>query len=122
MMLFGSGGGRGRRGGGDAEVDLEVSRAFVRAHEAEIFSRLPRDGTTGPFAQLSGLFTATCRAEQRQAIADYVQKTFGELPGGRRIVAQNLEQMDQCIARRAQLEPEIRAWLTGAKLPVVDGR
>jgi hypothetical protein len=25
--------------------------------------------------------------------------------------------MDQCIARRAKLEPEIRGWLTGVKAP-----
>jgi hypothetical protein len=24
--------------------------------------------------------------------------------------------MDQCIARRQQLEPEVRAWLTGTKV------
>jgi len=43
------------------------------------------------------------------------ERLFAKLPGGKRIIAQNLEQMDQCIARREQLEPEIRAWLTGAK-------
>jgi len=118
-MLF-AGGGRGGRGGGgagDVDANLVVSQNFFREHEAEIMATMPQDGTAGPFARLSGLFTATCRADQRDAIADYVQKTFAKLPGGKRIIAQNLEQMDQCIARRQQLEPEVRAWLTGAKMP-----
>ena len=33
------------------------------------------------------------------------------------VIAQNLEQMDECIERRRQVEPEIRAWLTGARPP-----
>ena len=117
MMLFGGGGGRGGGGvGGDGDASLRVAQAFFREHQAEIMKTMPQDGTSGPFARLSGLFTATCRADQRAAVTDYVQKTFAQLPGGKRIIAQNLEQMDQCIARRQQLEPEIRAWLTGAKV------
>jgi alanyl aminopeptidase len=119
-MLFGGAfGGRGGGGAtaGDGDAGLAVSQTFFREHEAEIMSTMPQDGTAGPFARLSGLFTATCRADQRDAVADYVQKTFARLPGGKRIIAQNLEQMDQCIARRQQLEPEVRAWLTGARSP-----
>jgi alanyl aminopeptidase len=117
MMLFGGGGGRGGGGGagGDGDAGLVSSQTFFREHQAEIMKTMPQDGTSGPFARLSGLFTATCRADQREAITEYVKKTFGALPGGKRIIAQNLEQMDQCIARREQLEPEIRAWLTGTK-------
>jgi len=116
-MLFagGFGGGRGGGGaaGGEGDANLVVSQTFFREHEAEIMATMPQDGTSGPFARLSGLFTATCRADQRDAVTDYVKKTFAVLPGGKRIIAQNLEQMDQCIARRELLEPEIRAWLTG---------
>jgi alanyl aminopeptidase len=115
-MLFGGGGGRGGGGGGE-DANLEVSQAFFREHQEAIMKTMPRDGTAGPFARLSGLFTQTCAADQRAAVTDYVTKTFAALPGGKRIVAQNLEQMDQCIARRKQLEPEIRGWLTGVKLP-----
>ena len=115
-MLFGGGGGRGGGGGGE-DANLEVSQAFFREHQEAIMKTMPRDGTAGPFARLSGLFTQTCAADQRAAVTDYVTKTFATLPGGKRIVAQNLEQMDQCIARRKQLEPEIRGWLTGVKLP-----
>ena len=117
-MLFGGGGGRGGGAvGADGETSLTVSQTFFREHQADIMKTMPQDGTSGPFARLSGLFTATCRAEQRDAVTDYVNKTFAGLPGAKRIIAQNLEQMDECIERRRQVEPEIRAWLTGAKPP-----
>ena len=116
LQMLGGGGGRGGGGGGGEDANLEVSQAFFRDHQAAIMKSMPQDGTAGPFARLSGLFTQTCDAGKRDAVTEYVNKTFATLPGGKRIVAQNLEQMDQCIARRKQLEPEIRAWLTGAKL------
>ena len=115
-LLGGGGGRRGGGGGDDGDANLKVSQAFFRAHQAEIMQRMPQDGTAGSFARLSGLFTSTCRADQRDAITEYVKATFASLPGARRVVAQNLEQMDQCIARRAVVEPEIRAWLTGTKV------
>jgi alanyl aminopeptidase len=124
MLLFGGvGGGRGGGGAGGVEAaGLATAQQFFRDHEAAIMKSLPQDGTSGPFARLSSLFTETCQADQREAVTEYVQKTFANLPGGRRTVAQALEQMDQCIARRALLEPEIRAWLTGARPPAAAKR
>jgi len=116
QMLFGGFGGRGGGGGGD-DANLDVSQTFFREHQAAIMKTMPQDGTAGPFARFSALFTQSCNADQRAAVADYVKQTFSSLPGGTRIIAQNLEQMDQCIARRQQLEPEVRAWLAGAKPP-----
>ena len=115
-MLFG-GAGRGRgadmsRGNNDS---LAVSQQFFRDHQAEIQKAMPQDGTAGAYAFISALFTATCKADQRDEMADYVKKTFGGLPGGKRIITQNIEAMDQCIARRKVLEPEVRGWLSGAK-------
>jgi alanyl aminopeptidase len=117
LLFGGGGGGRGRGGGGLANDDnLAVAQAFFREHEDAIIKSMPQDGTNGPFARLSGLFTQTCDADQREAIADYVQKTFGHMAGAKRILSQNLEAMDQCIERKKLVEPEIRAWLTGARV------
>jgi alanyl aminopeptidase len=115
MLFAGLGGGRGGGGESFEDANLGVAQAYFRDHQTQIMNKLPRDGTSGPFARISALFTGTCRAEQREAITAYVKQTFAALPGGGRIVAQNLEQMDQCIARRALLEPEIRTWLGTAK-------
>ncbi|HZJ62055.1 MAG TPA: M1 family metallopeptidase, partial [Kofleriaceae bacterium] len=117
-MLFGGGGlrGRGGGGGGGNEDNLAVAQAFFREHQAEIMKTMPQDGTSGPFARLSALFTQTCDPDQRAAITAYVKQTFGDMPGAKRIISQNLEAMDQCIERRKLVEPEIRAWLTGARV------
>jgi Pyruvate/2-oxoacid:ferredoxin oxidoreductase gamma subunit len=92
-----------------------VSQQFFRDHQAEIKKAMPQDGTSGAFTFMSALFTATCKADQRDAIAEYVKQTFAGLPGGKRIVNQNIEAMDQCIARRKVLEPEVKGWLGGVK-------
>ncbi|HWO18600.1 MAG TPA: M1 family metallopeptidase [Kofleriaceae bacterium] len=101
-------------------ANLAVAQQFYRDHAAAILKRMPTAETTGPLARLSGLFTATCRAEEREAVVDYVKKTFESLPGGPRIVRQNIESMDQCIASKQLLEPEVKAWLEGMRLPKPD--
>ena len=90
------------------------AQQFFRAHADEILRRMPHDETAD--LGLSAVFTATCTAERRDEIAAYVTATFGKLSGGAQQVSQNIEAMDQCIARRKILEPEIRGWLTGVKI------
>jgi alanyl aminopeptidase len=103
---------------GPNEATRANARQFFKDHKDAILTRLPADETTGgSLAGLSALFTGTCRADQRAAVVDYVMKTFSTLPGGMRVVKQNIEEMDQCIATRALLEPEVRAWLGGVKIP-----
>ena len=46
----------------------------------------------------------------------YVKKTFAPLPAGARTTQQAIEGMDQCIARRALLESEVKAWLAGVRI------
>ncbi|MBX3156717.1 MAG: M1 family metallopeptidase [Deltaproteobacteria bacterium] len=103
--------------GGTTEANRAAARAFFRDHAGEILPRMPNDETSGGPAGLAGLFTKTCRADQRAEIVAYVQQTFGKMPGAARVIAQKLEGMDQCIARRALIENELRGWLTGVKLP-----
>jgi alanyl aminopeptidase len=100
-----------------AQPNLAVAQQFFRDHAAEIMKRAPSAETTSPLARMSGLFTATCRADQRDAVVDYVKKMFEQLPGGPRVVRQSIEAMDQCIASRQLLEPEVTAWLAGLRPP-----
>ncbi len=102
---------------GATDANRVVSQKFFRDHHDEIMKRIPQDETTSPIAGFSRLFTATCKADQRDAVADYVNRTFSKLPGGARVVKQAIEGMDQCIARRKLLDPEIRAWLGGVRIP-----
>ena len=98
-------------------ASLATAQQYFRDHHAAIMKRIPQDETASPIANMAGLFTATCKADQRNAIAEYVTTTFGQLPGGSRLVKQHIEKMDQCIARRTLLEPELRAWLGGLRIP-----
>jgi len=102
---------------GATEANRDAGRAFFKAHQQEIIDRLPHDGTASQVAGFAYLFAGTCRAGERAAVVDYITKTFASLPAGARTVRQATEGMDQCIARRAILEPEIKAWLSGLRLP-----
>ena len=99
------------------ETGLAAAQAFFRAHAAEILGRMPKDATKDGVGALSALFTRTCRADQRDAIATYVTRELSHYPGAKLLVAQSIETMDQCIARRTRIEPQLRAWLGGIKLP-----
>ena len=103
------------------ETSTEATRAiaeqFFRAHEAELANRMPQDEVAGGLVGVSRLFTSACDEARRDEIADYVTKHFGALPGGDRVVKQELERMNQCIASRKVLEPQLRGWLGGIKIP-----
>jgi alanyl aminopeptidase len=101
------------------DATREVAKEFVREHKDAIIARFPNAQVTGPLARLAKVFTGTCKASERDAIADYVTKTFASMAGGERTVKQAIEGMDQCIARRKILDPQIRVWLGGLRLPKV---
>ncbi len=90
---------------------------FYVAHEADLVKRMPIDEVANPIADLSSIFTDTCRADKRDEMAAQARLHFAKVPGGERVVRQGIEEMDQCIARRKVLEPEVRGWLTGVKIP-----
>ncbi len=93
------------------------AQAFYRANRETILARMPKDSTTDSIAHLSYVFTVSCSASDRDDIAAFVTKEFRNYGGGSRIVPQAIESMDQCIARRRLLGPEIEAWLGGVRLP-----
>ena len=102
---------------GSEDANSAVARQFFKDHKAEILARLPQAGATNPIAGYAYLFTGTCQAAQRDEVTSYVRKEFSQLPGGVRVVDQAIEGMNQCIATRAVVEPELRGWLTGVKIP-----
>jgi hypothetical protein len=59
--------------------------------------------------------TAACAPDTRDEVVAYVNTHFAKLTGGARTVTQAIEGLDQCIARRKLIEPELRAWLGGAR-------
>jgi alanyl aminopeptidase len=91
-----------------------VMQDFFQAHEAALMQRLPHDDTSSGIAMLAHLFTDTCQAAERDAVVRYATERFAPLPGGKTMVEQALEAMDQCIATRAALTPQIRVWLAAS--------
>ena len=99
-------------------ANVDVAAAFVRAHDAELLARPPaRRDTSGQSIGLASIFIRSCDAAKRDDAATYIKPTFASIPGSDRSLQQDLEAMDQCIARRAALDPELRGWLTGVKIP-----
>ena len=88
---------------------------FVRAHLDELRKRSPTEGVTSGSTEYGGFFTNACDPERRDEIAAYVTETFGKAPGAEREVAQSIEGMDQCIARKARMRPQVEAWAAKLK-------
>jgi hypothetical protein len=92
-----------------------VAQQFVRDHRDAIMKRIPSDGTVSGQSWLAFVLTAACAPETRDEVVAYVNTHFAKLTGGARTVKQAIEGLDQCIARRKLIEPELRAWLGGAR-------
>jgi cytosol alanyl aminopeptidase len=101
--------------GADRRANRLVAQQFVKENKDALMKRIPSDGTTGGQSWLAYVFTSSCSAESRDEVVAYVNLNFAGLAGGERIVKQAIEGMDQCIARRKLLEPEIRSWLSGIR-------
>lgn len=102
--------------GTTSEATRKVAERFVRARTDKLLERMPKESVTGA-SVLTSLFTASCDPAQRDEALAFVTANFGKLPGGERVTKQAFEAMDQCIASRKVIEPELRAFLTGVKLP-----
>jgi alanyl aminopeptidase len=99
------------------EPTRKVVERFVRVHKDKLLERLPKDAVTGIVGLVSTLFAGSCDGAVRDETYQYVMKSFAQLVGGERVINQSFEAMDQCIASRKLLEPELRAYLANAKLP-----
>ncbi|MEO6776086.1 MAG: M1 family metallopeptidase [Kofleriaceae bacterium] len=100
-----------------SEATRALAEAFFRAHSAELIERLPQDEVAGTLSGVIRLFTAACDPARRDAIVQEITTRFGAHPGAPHVIAEATEQLDQCIATRRVLEPELRGWLGGLKLP-----
>ena len=99
------------------EANRLAAQEFFQAHMADLLKRIPSEGTSSGQAYFALLFTSSCSAGRRDEIARYVTETFAKMDGGARVVQQAIEAMDQCIAQRKLVEPELRAWLGPAATP-----
>jgi cytosol alanyl aminopeptidase len=100
-----------------SEATRKVAERFVRAHKDKLLERLPNDAVTGMVGLMATLFAGSCDEAQRDETRTYAITNFSKIVGGERVINQSFEAMDQCIASRKLLEPELRAFLGGIKIP-----
>jgi alanyl aminopeptidase len=98
------------------EPQRKVAEDFFKTTWDAIWARLPTENTTGSAAKFAALFTQACSAERRDEIVTFATEKFAALRGGARTVRQRIEEMDQCIARRKLIQPQLETWLAGLKL------
>jgi hypothetical protein len=103
--------------GASGEPTRKVIERFVRANKDKLLARMPNDAVTGMIGYVATLFTGSCDSAVRDETYTYVMNNFAKLRGGQRVIKQSFEAMDQCIASRTLLEPEVRAFLGGVKVP-----
>jgi len=100
-----------------SEATRALAEAFFRAHSAELMKRMPQDEVAGTLFGVVTLFTKACDPTRRDDIVHEITTRFGERPGAPHVIAEMTEALDHCIANRRALEPELRGWLGGLKIP-----
>jgi alanyl aminopeptidase len=80
---------------------------FVKQHYDRIVARMPADYG----ARLVSIGRGFCDVQHRQEIEGFFKDKVGQSRGGPRILAQNLERMNLCIALRAAQQDSVTAFL-----------
>jgi alanyl aminopeptidase len=101
----------------ETEATRSLAEAFFRAHFAELMKRMPQDEVAGTLFGVVNLFMSACDPVRRDELVKEVTTRFGERPGAPHVIAEMTEALDHCIANRRALEPELRGWLGGLKIP-----
>jgi cytosol alanyl aminopeptidase len=103
--------------GSSTEATRALAEQFLRANEAKLMAVLPTDSVTGLSGGFSSVLAASCDKTKRDEAKKYALEHYGKLPGGAQVIEQVFEGMDQCIAARELLAPQLRGWLSGVKIP-----
>ncbi|HTL35266.1 MAG TPA: M1 family aminopeptidase [Kofleriaceae bacterium] len=99
------------------EAMRQVSERFIRANTETLLAKMPKESATGEGGLFIEAMTASCDESKRADAETFLRGTIGKLPGGKREIDQGMEEFDHCIAYRKTIGPELKAWLSGVKLP-----
>jgi alanyl aminopeptidase len=93
------------------EPERAQVEVWIRAHLAQLADRIPAERvTSGGATAYAGIFASACDPARRDELASFITEQFGKAPGAAREVAQTIEGMDQCIAYRTRMGPQVSAW------------
>ena len=88
----------------------QLALDFTTGHYEQLIARLPR-GFDSPIAYLPGTGARLCTPEARTAVEHFFGPRAAGIEGGQRILAQELEMMDHCVARRRSQQASAAAFL-----------
>jgi len=91
----------------------ETARAsfdFLKAHYDEIVARLPQ-GEFSPLPYLPWVGAGLCEDETRSELEGFFSARARAVTGAPRVLAQVLESVDQCVARKRAHQPGVVAYL-----------
>jgi alanyl aminopeptidase len=89
----------------------ELPFQFVQQNIDTLLTVIPREVGEDYAAVLPSVGRAFCDASHREAVQTFFQDRVKSFTGGPRNLAQVLEEIDLCIARRKALTPELEAFL-----------
>lgn len=92
------------------EAPRAVLEAFYREHRDEIEKRWPAEPNAVKPQLLGMMYARACDPKRRDELLSLMEPIKHQV-GGERAIAQQAEWLDQCIATRTALEPELRDWL-----------
>jgi alanyl aminopeptidase len=84
---------------------------FLRTNYETLVARLPR-GEMSPVPYLPWVGAGLCAADTRQEIAAFFEKRSASVTGASRVLAQVLESVDQCVARKSAQQAGLVAYFT----------
>jgi len=84
---------------------------FVKENLDALLKKLPREVGEDFASFLPESGGGFCNASDRKELADFFQPKVGQYAGGERNLAQTLERIDLCIARRQALGPSLTEFL-----------
>jgi alanyl aminopeptidase len=97
--------------GQDFEDTRSLAFQHLQAHYDEILAKRPRGGGFDLAARLPFVGRSFCDRASRQSLQTYFADRAPEFSGGPRLLAQVLEGIDLCIAKKEAQEPAIAAFL-----------
>jgi alanyl aminopeptidase len=83
---------------------------FLKSHYDALVARLPR-GEFSPPAYFPWIATGLCAADTHQEMEGFFKERSASVGGGPRVLAQALEDVDQCVARKQAQQPGLIAFL-----------
>ena len=85
---------------------------FVKQHYTELTERLPSHDGVDPGAFLIGALSGLCTVGERDELRTFFNERVKSISGGPRDLAQTLEEIDLCVARKAAHEREMEHYLS----------